>query len=381
MRSLAALSVLLALGTCDNSSPARADHAALRRIDEVVTAAIDRGELPGAVVLVLHQDEIVYRQALGQRRLLPTKTPMDLATLFDLASLTKPIATATAIMLLIEAGKLKVTDKLADHLPAFRRKETEGITLEHLLLHTSGFIADNPLADYQDGRDKALERLHALNPQAPPGTRFVYSDVGFLLLGEIVEKSDGISLDRFAKQHIFDPLGMTETGFLPEGERKGRAAPTERRAGRWIEGEVHDPRAHLLGGVAGHAGLFSTADDLAVYARMLLNRGMHKERPFLKEETVRFMTAPRQVPGKKEPGLRTYGWDMLTSFSANRGEVFAKGVSFGHTGFTGTSIWIDPPSKTALIFLSNRVHPEGKGNVTRLRGQVATIVGESLLKK
>jgi CubicO group peptidase (beta-lactamase class C family) len=377
MRSFAALCALLALGICDSFSPARANQTTLRRIDEVVSAAIDRGELPGAVVLVLHQDEIVYRQALGQRRLLPMKTPMDLATLFDLASLTKPIATATAIMLLIEAGKLKVTDKLGDHLPVFRR----GITIEHLLLHTSGFIADNPLADYQDGVAKSLERLHALKPLATPGTKFVYSDVGFLLLGEIVEKASGLTLDRFTKQHVFTPLGMAETGFRPEGDLRKRAAPTQQRDSRWMEGEVHDPRAYLLGGVAGHAGLFSTADDLAIYARMLLNRGRHKDKAFLKEETVRFMTTPRQVPGKKEPGLRTYGWDMLTSFSANRGEVFAKGVSFGHTGFTGTSIWIDPPSKTAVIFLSNRVHPDGKGNVTRLRGQVATIVGESLLKK
>jgi CubicO group peptidase (beta-lactamase class C family) len=381
MRSFAALCALLALGICDSFSPARANQTTLRRIDEVVSAAIDRGELPGAVVLVLHQDEIVYRQALGQRRLLPMKTPMDLATLFDLASLTKPIATATAIMLLIEAGKLKVTDKLGDHLPVFRREETAGITIEHLLLHTSGFIADNPLADYQDGVAKSLERLHALKPLATPGTKFVYSDVGFLLLGEIVEKASGLTLDRFTKQHVFTPLGMAETGFRPEGDLRKRAAPTQQRDSRWMEGEVHDPRAYLLGGVAGHAGLFSTADDLAIYARMLLNRGRHKDKAFLKEETVRFMTTPRQVPGKKEPGLRTYGWDMLTSFSANRGEVFAKGVSFGHTGFTGTSIWIDPPSKTAVIFLSNRVHPDGKGNVTRLRGQVATIVGESLLKK
>jgi CubicO group peptidase (beta-lactamase class C family) len=249
------------------------------------------------------------------------------------------------------------------------------------LLHTSGFIADNPLADYQDGVAKSLERLHALKPLATPGTKFVYSDVGFLLLGEIVEKASGLTLDRFTKQHVFTPLGMAETGFRPEGDLRKRAAPTQQRDSRWMEGEVHDPRAYLLGGVAGHAGLFSTADDLAIYARMLLNRGRHKDKAFLKEETVRFMTTPRQVPGKKEPGLRTYGWDMLTSFSANRGEVFAKGVSFGHTGFTGTSIWIDPPSKTAVIFLSNRVHPDGKGNVTRLRGQVATIVGESLLKK
>ncbi|MCI0684092.1 MAG: beta-lactamase family protein [Gemmataceae bacterium] len=378
MRFLASIAIVAAVG---GAPRARADKADLRGIDDVVVAAIGRGELPGAVVLVLHRGDIVYRRAFGQRSLLPMKTPMDLATLFDLASLTKPIATATAIMLLIEAGKLKLTDKLSDHLPAFRRKETEDITVEHLLLHTSGFIADNPLADYQDGRAKAIERLHALKPLAPPGTKFVYSDVGYLLLGEIVEKASGMTLDRFTNERVFTPLGMSETGFLPRGALKERAAPTQQRDGRWMQGEVHDPRAHALGGVAGHAGLFSTADDLAIYARMLLNQGQHRGTSFLKQETVRLMTAPRQVPGKKAPGLRTYGWDMLTSFSANRGEVFPKGKSFGHTGFTGTSLWLDPQSGAAVIFLSNRVHPDGKGNVTKLRGQVATIAGRALLEK
>lgn len=355
-------------------------NASLNGIDDVVKTSITRQQLPGAVVLVMHKDEVVYRKAFGDRALVPVKTLMTLTTVFDLASLTKPIVTATAIMLLIEQGKLNVKDKLAQHLPAFRRKETEEITLEHLLLHTSGFIADNPLADFKDGRAKALERLHALNPVATPGTKFTYSDVGYMLLGEVVESVSGLPLDEFARQRIFGPLGMKETGFRPQGELQARAAPTEQRDAQWIHGEVHDPRAHLLGGVAGHAGLFSTADDLATYARMLLNHGKHQGRAFLKEETVRLMTAPRHVPGKKEPGLRTYGWDMLTSFSANRGEVFPKGVSFGHTGFTGTSMWLDPQSRTAVIFLSNRLHPDGKGNVTKLRGQVATIAARALLK-
>lgn len=359
---------------------ANTDDRPLDRIDEAVQAAIGRKELPGAVVLVLHQDAVVYRKAFGQRSILPIPTLMDPAAVFDMASLTKPIVTATALILLLEEGKLSVKDPLARHLPAFRRKETEDITLEHLLLHTSGFIADNPVADYRDGRAKAWERLHSLKPLSPPGTKFVYSDVGYMVLGEVVEKISGMSLDDFAQKRIFAPLGMKDTGYRPQEEVKNRAAPTEQRDGKWLQGEVHDPRANLLGGVAGHAGLFSTADDLAIYARMLLNRGKHQSRAFLQPATVALMTAPRQVPGKKEPGLRAYGWDMLTSYSANRGEAFPKGVSFGHTGFTGTSIWLDPESRTAVIFLSNRVHPDGKGNVTKLRGQVATIAGRALLK-
>jgi CubicO group peptidase (beta-lactamase class C family) len=367
--------VLLALAPLDAS-----DTAAFTPIDDTIRAAIERKELPGAVVVVLHKDQIVHRKALGLRALLPQPLLMDLTTLFDLASLTKPIVTATAIMLLLEEGKLSVNDRLARHLPGFRRKETEEITLEHLLLHTSGFIADNPLADYQQGAKVAWEKLFALKPLAEPGTRFIYSDVNYLLLGKVVEEVSGVTLDAFARKRIFEPLGMKETGYLPQGDLKTRAAPTQEREGRWMIGEVHDPRAYLLGGVAGHAGLFSTGQDLAIYARMLLNRGRHGSTIFLKEATVQLMTAPRQVPGKTAPGLRTYGWDMATSFSSNRGEVFPKGKSFGHSGFTGTSMWFDPDGRSAVIFLSNRVHPDGKGNVTKLRGQVATIAAKALLQ-
>jgi CubicO group peptidase (beta-lactamase class C family) len=373
--TLLALLVLIAFAPVDAGG-----GSALDAIDDAVGAAIQRKELPGAVVFVLHNDAVVYRRAFGQRTLAPEPALMDLATLFDLASLTKPIVTATAIMLLLEEGKLDVKDRLSKHLAAFRRKETEAITLEHLLLHTSGFIADNPLADYEEGRKVAWQKLFALNPLAEPGVRFIYSDVNYLLLGKVIEESSGMPLDEFARTRIFGPLAMKETGYQPQGDLKKRAAPTQERSGRWMIGEVHDPRAYLLGGVAGHAGLFSTADDLAIYARMLLKGGRLADKTFLKKSTVQLMTAPREVPGKTAPGVRTYGWDMATSFSANRGEVFTKGVSFGHTGFTGTSIWIDPPRQTAVIFLSNRVHPDGKGNVTKLRGQVATIAAKALLK-
>lgn len=372
--SVAALALMLL------AAPTRGDEAALQPIDAAVQSAIGRGELPGAVVLVVHKNKVVYRKAFGHRSLAPMRTLMEETTLFDLASLTKPIVTATAVMLLIDEGKLNVQDKLSRHLTAMRRKQTNDITLEHLLLHTSGLTADNPLADYQEGRVLALARLHALNPKSPPGTKFVYSDVGYLLLGEVVSKVSGLPLDEFARQRILAPLGMKDSGYRPPEALRQRAALTQQRDGKWLQGEVHDPRAYLLGGVAGHAGLFSTADDLAVFASMLLNQGKHQGRAFLKENTVQFMTAPRQVPGKSEPGLRTYGWDMATAFSANRGAAFPKGISYGHTGFTGTSLWIDPRSRTAVIFLSNRVHPDGKGNVTKLRGQVATIVGTALLK-
>jgi CubicO group peptidase (beta-lactamase class C family) len=292
--------------------------------------------------------------------------------------LTKPIATALSIMLLIEDGKLDVNDPIAKHLPGFARKETEGITIAQLLTHTGGFIADNALTDYADGKDQAWERLYALKPVTPPGSKFTYSDVSYMLLGKIVEKAAGMPLDEFAARRIFTPLGMKETGYRPQGELKKRCAPTQEREGRWMVGEVHDPRAYQLGGVAGHAGLFSTGADLAIFARMLLNNGKHQGKVYLKAESVKLMTEPRKVPTGKTTGLRTYGWDMATSYSSNRGDFFEKGVSYGHTGFTGTSIWIDPRTQSAVIFLSNRVHFDGKGNVTKLRGQVATIAGKVL---
>ncbi len=327
-------------------------------------------------MLVLSRGEVVYRKAFGNRAVRPVPTLMTEDTVFDLASLTKPIATATAVMLLWEDGKLKLDERVSHYLSAFARPETDGITLAHLLVHTSGLIADNPVNDFKDGAAEAWKKLLALNPRTPPGSKFVYSDVGFLLLGKVVEQAAGMPLDEFTARRIFTPLGMRSTGFRPQGELKKRCAPTEPRDGLWVVGEVHDPRAARLGGVAGHAGLFAPADDLALYARMILGDG----KALLRRDTIRRMTAPREVPTDRGAGLRTYGWDMDTSYSKNRGSVFPKGVSFGHTGFTGTSIWLDPQSHSAVIFLSNRVHPDGKGNVTQLRAAVATIAGKGLVK-
>jgi len=352
---------------------------AFARIDEAVRTALDRGAAPGVVIVVVHKGAVVFRKAYGNRSIEPEKTPMLPDIVFDLASLTKPIATATSIMLLFEQGKLKPSDPVAKYLPAFRRKETERITIEQLLTHTSGFIADNPVADYGDGVPKSWERLFALTPVAPPGSKFTYSDMNYVFLGKIVETVSQTPLDVFAHKNIFAPLGMNETAYKPQGKLKERAAPAELRAGAWMVGEVHDPRAFALGGVAGHAGLFSTADDLAVYAQMLLSAGSYDGKQILKSNTVKEMTAPRKVPlAGGKTGLRTYGWDMDTPYSKNRGTGFPVGISFGHTGFTGTSVWIDPQSQSAAIFLSNKVHPHNKGNVTALRGQVATIVAEAV---
>ncbi|HUR52496.1 MAG TPA: serine hydrolase, partial [Gemmataceae bacterium] len=246
----------------------------------------------------------------------------------------------------------------------------------------SGLTADNAAADYADGREKAMERIAALKLEAPAGTRFRYSDVGFIVLGHLVEKLGGLSVDQFAKKHVFAPLKMTDTTFNPPAELKKRVAPTGKRKGEIILGEVHDPRAHYLSGVAGHAGLFSTADDVARYCRMLMRGGELDGTRVFAEGVVDVFTKPHTVPaGMTKDGklderklARSLGWDVDTSFSSPRGDGFKKGEGYGHTGFTGTSVWVDPASKTAVIILANRVHPDDKGNMTPLRREVATIV-------
>ena len=274
-------------------------------------------------------------------------------------------------MLLLEDGKLDVNDRLAKHLPAFRRKETEEITLAHLLLHTSGFIADNPLADYQRRPGGSVDEAVRAEAARRAG-RAIH-----LQRRQLSAAGQDRRRDRAACRwttspgsRIFEPLGMKETGYRPQGELKQRAAPTQEREGRWMIGEVHDPRAYLLGGVAGHAGLFSTADDLAIYAKMLLEpRPAHGARRSCKEATVAAHDrAARGARQERSPACAPTAGTWRPASRANRGEVFPKGNSFGHTGFTGTSLWLDPGSQTAVIFLSNRVHPDGKGNVTKLRG-------------
>jgi uncharacterized protein YbbC (DUF1343 family) len=339
--------------------------AELGSVDDIVTGAIDRGEVPGAVIAVVRGGAVVFEKAYGLRSKEPDERPMTADTVFDLASLTKAVVTAPSIMLLAEQGKLRLADPVARHLPSFGKRGKDVITVEQLLLHTSGLLADNALADYQGGRDKAFARIDALEPTRDPGTAFVYSDVGFIVLGELVEKVSGEALDAFARKRIFEPLGMRDTAYNPPPALAARAAPTEPRDGRLLQGEVHDPRAHLLGGVAGHAGLFSTAADLAIFARMLLRKGRDGETRILAPPTLLRMTAPHELP---DGARRALGWDL----QAGR---------YGHTGFTGTSLWIDPASDTAAIILTSRLHPDGKGDPRRLRREVAAAVARGRLTR
>jgi len=347
------------------------------RADGLIETAIDRGLAPGAVLLVGQGDQVLYRQAYGSRLLQPRREAMTADTIFDLASLSKCVGCAPSVMMLAERGKLSVKDPVAKYLPAFASNGKGKITIEDLLLHRGGLIPDNPIEDFKDGPAKAMERILAITPVAEPGTKFIYSDVSYIVLGELVRVVSGKPLEQFAHDEIFAPLRMADTTYRPADSLKPRIAPTEQREGRWMIGEVHDPRAYALGGVAGHAGLFGTADDLSRYCRMILGGGRLDGTRVLSEATVREMTTPRPLPDGTD--ARTYGFDVDTPYSSPRGDRFPRGTSFGHTGFTGTMFWMDPASKSYVVLLTNSVHPDGRGNVINLRRYVSTAVAEALL--
>jgi uncharacterized protein YbbC (DUF1343 family)/CubicO group peptidase (beta-lactamase class C family) len=365
--------------------PSGLDAKRLALIEPLVTGAIARHELPGAVVLAGRGNQILYKRAFGNRAVKPAVEPMTVDTIFDLASLTKVVATTTAVMLLVEDGRLRLSDRVADHVSGFERYGKDRITIRHLLTHTSGLRPDLDLEERFDGPAEGIRRAVEEVPVAQPNERVIYSDINFFLLGHIVEQIAHQTLDAFLKARVFEPLGMRDTGFLPAATLRSRIAPTESceplawpcetPAAVMLRGVVHDPTARRMGGYAGHAGLFGTADDLAVFARMLLAGGRLNGERILSPLAVARMT--RRATPESLAAARGLGWDIDSPLSSNRGELFPIG-SFGHTGFTGTSMWMDPASKTFVIFLSNRVHPDGKGDVTPLRAKVASIVASAI---
>jgi len=365
----------------------------LARMDQIILASIEKKELPGAVVLVARHGRVAWRKAYGSRAVEPRREAMTLDTIFDLASLTKIVATATSIMILVEQGKVRLSDPVVEFIPEMKGGGRDAITLEQLLTHTAGFAPDFDLRERWTGYDEAIKRLYREPLRHPPGARFLYSDINFVALGEVVHRVSGYTLDEFARRNIFVPLGMRDTGFNPAAGLLPRIAPTERRRGQmnylgdsgenagvqgeqWLRGQVHDPTSFRMSGVAGHAGLFSTADDLAIFCQMILKGGTYNGVRILSPMGVATMTRPRLVA--ENGSARGLGWDMATSYSTNKGDLFPLG-SFGHTGFTGTSMWIDPASDSFVIFLSNRVHPNGKGDVGSLRGRIASIVASSVM--
>ncbi len=356
-------------------SPAelRMSESQFDRIDDMVAKEIENGNMPGCVVMIGRRAGIAFARAYGHRQIEPTMEEMTLDTLFDLASVTKPVATATSIMLLVERDQVHLKDPVATYIPEFAQNGKEAITVEQLLTHQGGLIPDNSIKDYEQGAEEAWKRIWALKPVEPPGSKFIYTDVGFMTLGEIVHRVTGQTVAEFAAENIFEPLGMTETGYLPDETLKARAATTEKIDGKWRRGEVHDPRAFALGGVAGHAGLFSTAHDLAKYAQMQLNDGRVGDKQVMHPLTIAEMRRPRTIDGNK----RALGWDNRSKYSSNRGDSLSE-KAIGHGGFTGNAFWIDPELDLFVIFLSSRLHPDGVGNVNPLAGRIGTVAAEAI---
>jgi uncharacterized protein YbbC (DUF1343 family)/CubicO group peptidase (beta-lactamase class C family) len=364
---------------------ARFDPQRLNRIDRVMADAIAAGETPGAVIAVGDANGAVFTRAYGRRSVEPAAEPMTVDTIFDAASLTKAVATTTAVMMLVESGRLRLGDRIGSVIPGCDRYGKDAITVRHLLTHMSGLRPDLDLSERWQGTEQAMQLACDEVPTSAPDQNFIYSDINFQLLGEIVHRLTGERMDAFARSHMFEPLNMSDTGFLPAASRTGRVAATERctwpcdppsREGVPLRGVVHDPTARRMGGVAGHAGLFTTASDLSRFARMLLNGGVLDGVRLLAPMTVARMTSP-STPAT-ESNVRGLGWDIDSTLSRNRGDLMSD-RSYGLSGFTGTSIWIDPETNLFVVFLSNRVHPDGKGDVTALRGRIATLAVAALV--
>ena len=345
-------------------------------LDAAVDESVRAGLIPGAVVVVGHDGKIVHRKAYGSRAVVPVREPMTLDTMFDIASLTKVVATTPALMTLFEQGKLRINDPVTAYLPEFEGGKSD-ITVRDLMTHFSGLRPDLELEPAWSGYETGIRRAMAEKPAAPAGTHFVYSDINFVLLGEIVHRLSGKTLDEYAREQVFGPLGMRETMFLPPAALRPRIAPTEidPRTGAPLRGVVHDPTSRYMGGVAGQAGVFSTAGDLAIFAEMLTGMGERAGVRVFSPLTIAKFSTPNSPPD--QPVLRGLGWDIDSVYSAPRGELFPIG-SYGHTGFTGTSLWIDPASKTYVILLTNAVHPKAGRNLNPLRSKLATIAAAAL---
>ena len=362
----------------------------LARMDELLSEAVEEKSIPGAVVLVGRKGKIVYRKAFGESQRIPESSPMHVSTLFDLASITKPVATATSIMILVERGKIHLQDKVKSYIPefaAFREgagKSEKDARIWHLLTHTSGLPAYSEAEEMRQKHGDRCEmkeladHIARLDKMNPPGEEFRYSCLGAITLAYIVKLVTGQDISEFADKNIFKPLKMRHTFYNPPPESILLCAATEVIEGEPLVGIVHDPLARLQGGISGNAGLFSSADNLAVFAQMMLNRGEYEGVRILSPLSVERMTSI--YPEVKFSG-RGLGWDINSSFSSNRGDLFGSD-SFGHTGYTGTSLWIDHETQTFVIFLTNRVHPDdgNKDALYSLRRRVANVAAGSIIK-
>lgn len=352
------------------------DPDRLALVDDVIEEAIANSTIPGAVLLVIRSGAIVHQKAYGWRSLEPTRERMTLDTIFDMASMTKPVATASSVMKLVEAGKVRLRDPVGVYMPEFATEGKERLTVAHLLTHTSTLAPYAPVDSLERrwGRptlEGVWQWIVDHPPRDQPGSRFLYSDLNYVTLAHLVHRVSGRSLDVFVKDEIFGPLGMVDSGFFPPPQSMNRIAPTERLPDRVLRGEVHDPLARLQGGVGGSAGLFSTAHDLGIFATMLLNGGEYNGVRVFSPLTIRAMSTPQMLG-------RGYGFDIHSPYSNIRGDLLGPN-SFGHSGYTGTSIWIDPDQELAIILLTNRVHPTDTTSVVPLRSKVSNVVAASII--
>ena len=341
--------------------------------------AVAARAFPGAVLAVGYQGELVGLKAVGKFDYSQESPAVATDTIYDLASVSKAVATTTAVALLYQQGKLQLEAPLVRYLPEFGGiAGHDQITVRHLLTHTSGLPAYERLFRKAGDKQALLERIYAMPLAARPGNKFIYSDFGMILLGEIIERVAGQPLDQFLHRQVFEPLGMKDSFYRPPKSLLARIAPTEQDKlfrKRLIRGEVHDEHAWVMGGVAGHAGLFSTARDLAVFAQMMLNGGAYGGRRILERRTIQEFTT--RQPGPRG-STRALGWDRPSRKGSSAGAHFSP-RSFGHTGFTGTSLWVDPEKQLFVVLLSNRVHPTRANlQIRKVRPAVHNAVAEAL---
>jgi len=347
------------------------DAAARQQVEQIVDGQIAAGRVPGAVIVIGNAGHVLYREAFGQRATVPDPEPMTLDTEFDLASLTKVIATTTAILQLAEAGSINLDAPVAQYWPAFAAHGKEAVTVRQLLAHTSGLRPDLPARPPHPGREGVLDAIAAERLRSPPGERVIYSDLNFVVLGELVQRITHRPLDAYCRAHVFGPLGMRDTLFLPHAAHAARSAPTTADLAGMRRGRVHDPTASWMGGVSGNAGLFSTADDLARFAQMLLNDGRSGTTHILQPGSIAALAAAAS-PLTALP-WRGLGWELAAPFAPNHDRLPPIGA-IGHTGYTGTGLWIDLVTRQFVVILTNRVYPDDQGDARPLRAQVLALL-------
>ena len=360
------------------------DGKRLSNVDEIINNSIKVGEIPGAVIAVVRDDKIVYLKSYGNKSVYPKTEPMTDNVMFDLASVSKPLGTAIAFMQLVEQGKVRLTDNVSMYIPGYKgykdpvTGETINIRIVDIMTHTSGLPAYGPTEELvkkygSPSPEGMIEYIANCERESKPTTTFEYSCLNFITLQNVLQNITGMKLEDYAKKYVFDVLGLKHTTYNPKGELLSLVAPTEKQPdGSMLLGQVHDPLARLMnGGNSGNAGLFSNAEDIAVIAAALMNGGEYNGKRILGELTVETMT---RVPEHVLHLGRSLGWDNYTAYSSNNGNLFHPTKTYGHTGYTGTSITIDPVAKVSVILLAHRVHPIDKGSVVRLRALVANAV-------